>query len=71
MDRAGISGALVCHGIAKDGNPVLGTNLLAQELKKYPRFYGCYIIASPQHLLEIMEREDVLYVQLDGGWLYI
>ena len=33
--------------------------------------YGCYIIASPQHLLEIMEREDVLYVQLDGGWLYI
>jgi len=33
--------------------------------------YGCYIIASPQHLLEIMEREDVLYVQLDGGWLFI
>lgn len=33
--------------------------------------YGCYIIASPQHLLEILNREDVLYVQLDGCWLFI
>ncbi len=33
--------------------------------------YGCYIFGSPQHLLEILEREDVLYMQLDGGWLFI
>lgn len=32
---------------------------------------GCYIIASPQHLLEIMEREDVLIVIPVEGWLYI
>ena len=33
--------------------------------------YGCYIVASPSHLLEIMEREDVLMVIPVEGWLYI
>ena len=33
--------------------------------------YGCYVIASPSHLLEIMEREDVLVVLPVDGWLYI
>ena len=33
--------------------------------------YGCYIVASPSHLMEIMEREDVLIVIPVDGWLYI
>lgn len=33
--------------------------------------YGCYIVASPSHLLEIMERGDVLIVIPVEGWLYI
>ena len=73
MDRAGISGALVCHGIAKDGNPVCGNNLLAQELKKYPRLYGCYIIApghtgsflSPDEM--IAEAKDARYGKIRGA----
>ena len=72
MDRAGISGALVCHGIAKDGNPVLGNNLLAQELKKYPRFYGCYIIApghtgsflSPEEMIADMKAKNMVAAKL-------
>lgn len=33
--------------------------------------YGCYIVGSPQHLLEIMEREDVLVLIPTEEWLYI
>lgn len=44
MDQAGISGALVYSGWAKDYAPAYGNELLAEELKKYPRFYGCYTI---------------------------
>lgn len=33
--------------------------------------YGCYIFASPQALLEIMQREDVLIVMPTEGWLNI
>lgn len=46
-------------------------NALAYVEENGVKACGCYIIASPQHLLEIMEREDVLFVQLDGGWLFI
>lgn len=46
-------------------------NALAYVEENGVMAYGCYIIASPQHLMEIMEREDVLFVQLDGGWLFI
>ena len=33
--------------------------------------YGCYIVGSPQALLELMEREDVLMVYPTEGWLNI
>lgn len=33
--------------------------------------YGCYIVGSPQALLELMDREDVLYVYPTEGWLNI
>ncbi len=33
--------------------------------------YGCYIVGSPQALLELMEREDVLMVYPMEGWLNI
>lgn len=46
-------------------------NALAYVEENGVMAYGCYIFGSPQHLLKILEREDVLYVQLDGGWLFI
>ncbi len=45
MDRAGIAGALVYAGEARDYAPDYGNERLSEELKKYPRFYGCYVIA--------------------------
>lgn len=45
MDRAGISGALVYSGWAKDYAPDYGNKRLAEELVKFPRFYGCYTVA--------------------------
>lgn len=45
MDRAGISGALVYSGWAKDYAADYGNTRLAQELSKHERFYGCYTIA--------------------------
>lgn len=44
MDKAGIAGALVYSGWARDYAPQYGNELLAEELKKYKRFYGCYVI---------------------------
>ena len=45
MDHAGISGALVYSGWAKDYAPGYANARLAEELAKYDRFYGCYTIA--------------------------
>ncbi|MBQ6902529.1 MAG: hypothetical protein IJN71_05935, partial [Oscillospiraceae bacterium] len=45
MDRAGIAGALVYAGWARDYAPGYGNERLCEELKKYDRFYGCYVIA--------------------------
>ena len=44
MDRAGISGALVYSGWAKDYAPAYGNERLAEELTKFDRFYGLYAI---------------------------
>jgi len=45
MDRAGIAGALVYSGLARDYAPAYGNEHLCEELAKYDRFYGCYVIA--------------------------
>ncbi len=45
MDRTGIAGALVYSGWARDYAPGYGNERLYEELKKYDRFYGCYVIA--------------------------
>ena len=45
LDHAGIAGALVYTGWARDYAPVYGNERLYEELKNNPRFYGCYVIA--------------------------
>lgn len=45
MDRAGIAGALVYAGWARDYAPGYGNERLYEELAKNDRFYGCYVIA--------------------------
>ena len=47
------------------------SNALAYVEEHGVMAYGCYIIGSPQHLLEILGREDVLIVIPDDGWLYL
>lgn len=49
MDRSGIAGALVYHGMAKSHSPVYGNRLLPEELAKSPRLFGC-LAAMPDHL---------------------
>ena len=49
MDRCGIAGALVYHGMAKSHSPVYGNGLLAKELAKSPRLFGC-LVAMPDQL---------------------
>lgn len=72
MDRSGISGALVCSGLAKDYAPAYGNGWLAEELKKYPRFYGCYTIApgytgsflAPSEIAEDMRQKHMVAAKM-------
>jgi len=48
MERCGIAGALVYHGMAKDYAPKYGNGLLAAELKKSSRLFGCYVVGPNQ-----------------------
>ena len=72
MDRAGISGALVYSGLAKDYAPAYGNAWLAEELAKYDRFYGCYTIAPgytgsfllPSEILDDMRQKRMVAVKI-------
>jgi len=45
MDRAGISTALVWHGLAKEYTPACGNDMLSEEIERAKgRFYGCYTV---------------------------
>lgn len=48
MNRAGIAGALVYHGMAKMHSPAYGNRLLTEELGKSPRLCGCWVVV-PDH----------------------
>lgn len=62
LDRAGIAGALVYHGMSKSHSPRYGNKLLDQELKKSERLFGCWVVL-PEHAGDFMSAESLL-VQL-------
>lgn len=43
MNRCGIDAALVYHTLSRDYDPNFGNQLLQQEIKDEPRFFGCYV----------------------------
>jgi predicted TIM-barrel fold metal-dependent hydrolase len=47
MERCGIAGALIYHGMAKSHSPVYGNGLLPDELCKSPRLFGCHVVLPP------------------------
>ncbi|MBP1995757.1 amidohydrolase family protein [Paenibacillus eucommiae] len=58
MDQCGIAGALVYHGMAKAHSPMYGNSVLADELAKSPRLYGCWG-AMPDHLGDFISPEQL------------
>lgn len=48
MERSGIAGALVYHGMARAHSPEYGNGQLAGELARNPRLFGCWT-ALPDH----------------------
>lgn len=72
MDRAGISGALVYSGWAKDYAPAYGNELLAEELKKHDCFYGCYTIGpgitgsflAPEEIIGDMRSKNMVAAKM-------
>ncbi|WP_158560966.1 amidohydrolase family protein [Paenibacillus contaminans] len=59
LDRAGIAGALVYHGMARSHSPRYGNGLLERELAKSPRLFGCWA-ALPEHAGDFMDAERLL-----------
>ncbi len=49
MERVGISGTLIYHGIAREYDPMYGNMSLLEELKKSPRLSGCWV-GLPHHM---------------------
>lgn len=58
LERAGIAGALVYHGMAKTHSPIYGNGQLAGELAKSPRLYGCWAVL-PDHLGDFMSPDQL------------
>jgi len=59
MERCGVAGALVYHGIAKDCAPKYGNELLETELEKNERLFGCYTV-GPNHAGDFYEPDELL-----------
>ena len=68
MERCSIHAALVYHTLAREYNPNIGNQLMLGEMKKNPRFYGCYV-AMPHHTGE-MAHPDEWVNQLRGRNFY-
>ncbi|MBP1993236.1 amidohydrolase family protein [Paenibacillus eucommiae] len=72
LDRAGIAGALVYHGMSLSHSPQYGNKLLDQELMKSGRLYGCWVVLpehagdsmSPGSLLEQLRKHDIRAVKM-------
>jgi len=54
-----------------ESNPNFYEDTLSYVEQNGVMVYGCYIVTTPQTLLELMEREDVLFVYPTEGWLNI
>lgn len=52
MQRCTIHAALIYHTLAREYDPNFGNQLLLEEMKKNPRFYGCFV-ALPHHTGEM------------------
>ncbi len=48
MRHYGINRALVYHSMAREYNPIIGNNMLAQEIRKNPSFYPLWVV-MPNH----------------------
>jgi hypothetical protein len=48
MDRAGVDKALVWHILQHDASPLVGNQVLADEIEPHPRLHGCWAVAPNQ-----------------------
>ena len=55
MDRQNIKKAIVWHIFQYEGSPVEGNRMIAQEISKNERLYGCWTILPPQ-TKEVIDR---------------
>ena len=54
-----------------ESNPDFYSDTLSYVEQNGVMVYGCYIVTTPLTLLELMDREDVLFVYPTEGWLNI
>ena len=54
-----------------ESNPNFYADTLSYVEENGVMVYGCYIVTTPLTLLELMDREDVLFVYPTEGWLNI
>lgn len=66
MERCGIAGALVYHGMAKSHSPVYGNRLLTHEVGKSPRLFGCHVVL-PHHLGDFPSPQETVQQMRDQG----
>ncbi|MEF2247440.1 amidohydrolase family protein [Paenibacillus sp. IITD108] len=72
MERCGIAGAIVHHGLSRTHAPDYGNRRLAAELDKSPRLFGCWAVlpdhatdfASPAELIEALREHDIRAVTM-------
>jgi predicted TIM-barrel fold metal-dependent hydrolase len=48
MDRAGVGKALVWHILQHDASPLIGNQVLADEIEPHDHLYGCWVVAPNQ-----------------------
>lgn len=63
MERVGIAGALVYHGLAKVYSPLYGNNLLLEELKNSNRLFGCWVLL-PSGTGDFPDVDEVIIPQM-------
>ncbi len=54
-----------------ESNPDFYSDTLSYVEQNGVMVYGCYIVTTPLTLLELMDREDVLFIYPTEGWLNI
>lgn len=59
MEHCGIDCALVTHGLAREYDPTYGNRLLAEEIAKSERLFGCWVLL-PHHVGEMAEPAELV-----------